>query len=80
MKIYCVIVGCGDGSNALRWFKDTPLRILTVLDELTGDYEEWGSGDGVQINTFTFPDDFDFASAGIRFYDEQLKERLNDEN
>lgn len=29
----------------------------------------WGSGDGVQITTLTFPDDFDLSILGLSEYD-----------
>ena len=74
--IHIVITGNGDGSNSLYFFKDTPKEKLKNLDEETGDYEKWGSGDGVQITTLTFPDNFDLESLGVRFDDEKLEELL----
>ena len=59
-EVHIVIVGNGDGSSSLKFFKSTPIEHLEDLDADTGDYEYWGSGDGVQITTLTFPDDFDF--------------------
>ncbi len=71
-KVHIVISGCGDGSNSLEWFKSTPRAWLEDLDEKTGDYERWGSGDGVQITTLTFPDDFDLTSFGIQWWSDDM--------
>jgi len=64
-EVHIVICNSGDGSNHLRWFKDTSIADLQNLDEVTGDYETWGSGDGVQITTIKFPAKFDLYSLGI---------------
>lgn len=76
MKVQIVITSCGDGSNSLYFFKDEDEKKLRNLDDLTNDYEKWGSGDGVQITTLTFPDDFDLSTLGVSF--DTLEEVLED--
>lgn len=78
-EVHIVITNCGDGSNSLRWFKSTSYEDLCDLDERTGDYETWGSGEGVQITTLTFPDDFDLSTLGLSEHswdDDYVKELL----
>jgi saccharopine dehydrogenase-like NADP-dependent oxidoreductase len=64
-EVHIVITNNGDGSNGLKWFRRTSYEQLLDLDEVTGDYEMWGSGDGVQIKSLSFPDDFNLDSLGI---------------
>ncbi len=81
-KVYIVISNNGDGSNSLKFFKNTPYEVLDNLDESTGDYERWGSGDGVQITELVFPDDFDVTTIVPYYYwsDEDILEYLSDED
>jgi hypothetical protein len=75
-QVHIVISNCGDGSNSLNWFKDTDINDLADLDEKTNDYELWGSGDGVQITTINFPDDFDLSVLGVSW--SSIEEILGD--
>ncbi len=67
IKVYAILTNCGDGSSCIRWFNDRYVteEDLEALEE--NDPETWGSGDGLQCTTLTFPDDFDFEEAGISF-------------
>jgi len=76
-KVQIVISNSGDGSNALYFFENADIDTLRNLDEITGDYEGWGSGDGVQITTLTFPDDFDLTTLGVPF--DNLEEIIGEE-
>ena len=71
-KVHILISNSGDGSNSLYWFKnltDSEEYQLENIDELTGDYEGYSSGDGVQITYLTFPDDLDLDTIGV-FWDD----------
>ncbi len=68
ITVYAVICSGGDGSSAISWFKNTSLEQLEELAER--DPETWGSGEGLQYQELTFPDDFDFQAAGILYWDD----------
>lgn len=76
-----IITDCGDGSNSILWFKDTPYEVFDKLDEVMHssgsgwEYEQFQSGDGLQLNTISFPDEFPLDSiVGISWGDEQFRE------
>lgn len=55
-KLYAVIIDCGDGSNAIVWFTDE--NIVEVLEDWADDGNPFfASGDGLQLETFTFKDE-----------------------
>ncbi len=76
-QLHIVITSGGDGSNSLLYFKETQEEKLEQLDEITGDYERFSSGDGVQIKTLTFPDDFDLDTLGISWWSDDIFEEYN---
>lgn len=56
-----VIANNGDGSNSLEWVIDP--AILAKMEKLANEGDEqYASGDGLQVKTFKFPDDFDLDS------------------
>lgn len=56
-KIYMVITNAGDGSNGIQILKSQAAidRVQYLADE---GYEQYASGDGLQIIELTFPDEF----------------------
>ena len=77
--VHLVITNTGDGSNGLEWFKNTPIEKIRTLEDT--DLERYSSGDGIQITTLYFPDDFDFEAMGIADYqwmDEEAFETYDD--
>lgn len=56
-KIYMVITNCGDGSNGIQILKTQAAvdRVQFLADE---GYEQYASGDGLQITELKFPDEF----------------------
>lgn len=58
VKISYVITNNGDGSNSLDWVTDQ--AVLDKMEQLADDGDEaYASGDGLQVDTLVFPDDFD---------------------
>ena len=53
--IYTVIRDCGDGSQTVEWRKIWNESILEKLET----YDQYQSGEGVQVREYIFPDDFD---------------------
>lgn len=72
MQVNIVIYNNGDGSSSLKFFKETDYWFLRDLDDLTDDYEGWGSGDGVQVTALNFPDNFDLSSLGVDWSDNDI--------
>ena len=57
-ELYFVITNSGDGSNGIMWVKDQ--KVLDFMEELVdADNETFASGDGLQVKTLKFNDDFD---------------------
>jgi len=53
-----VITDSGDGSNKILWVTDRD--VLERMDELANEGDEtYASGDGLQTQILSFPDDFD---------------------
>lgn len=70
ITVYLVISNNGDGSSSIQWFKNTTIKELELMEE--EDPELWSSGDGLQIQELTFPDNFNFEEIGVsewRWYD-----------
>jgi hypothetical protein len=64
--IYLVLSDCGDGSSTINWFRNTTLERLHNLADNFPD--RWSSGDGLQFQELTFPDDFDFEAIGVKYW------------
>lgn len=75
IKLSAALYDCGDGSHSITWFKDMPTELLYCLED--EDPDRWSSGDGFQLREYTFPDDFDFDSAGFTIDD--IREFLPDD-
>jgi len=61
VQVHMVITNSGDGSNGIRWVTDD--KVLDQMQELADDGDEtYASGDGLQVKTLTFPDDFDLEA------------------
>jgi hypothetical protein len=61
IKVYMVITNGGDGSNSIQWVLDD--KVIDRMEELVDDDDEaYSSGDGLQVTTLGFPDDFDLAT------------------
>lgn len=61
IALYTVITNSGDGSNGVRWVRDT--RVLDLMEELADEGDErYASGDGLQVTKLLFPDNFDLES------------------
>lgn len=59
--IHMVICDSGDGSNHTRWVIDP--AVLEKMQERADEGDEvYASGDGLQVKTFKFPDDFDLEA------------------
>lgn len=57
-EIHMVITNCGDGSNSIQWVQDQ--EVLDRMEELEDEGDEkYCSGDGLQVTTLEFPEDFD---------------------
>lgn len=56
-SVFLVIVNTGDGANTVEWYKDVTLEQLYKLEE--EDPDSYSSGDGFQVRTLDFPDNFD---------------------
>lgn len=56
-KIWLVITNCGDGSNGIEVLK-TQQAIDKVQELANQGYEQYASGDGLQITELSFPDEF----------------------
>lgn len=67
--VFAVISHNGDGSDSLHWFDGRFVGIEELMELEERDPETWGSGDGLQVSYFTFPDGFKFAECGIQFSD-----------
>lgn len=58
--IYTVISDNGDGSASILWVLDE--KVLDKMEELASDGDErYASGDGLQVNTLRFPEDFNLS-------------------
>lgn len=75
MKIYGLISDNGDGSNSIRWFKNSDI-VNAILENDA--LELWYGNEGSPAETLIFPDDFDFSAAGFCFSDEYYKDLLED--
>lgn len=64
--IYLVLSDCGDGSSTINWFRNTTLEQLQKLEEKNPN--RWSSGDGLQYQELTFPDNFDFEAIGVKYW------------
>ncbi len=66
--VYMVLSDNGDGSSSAHWVKDR--EVVDKLQELADDGDQaWASGDGLQVSTVKFPDDFDVdAWVKLNFY------------
>jgi len=57
-SINFVICNSGDGSSHIRWVKDS--AVIDMMEDLANEGDEtYASGDGLQVETIVFPDDFD---------------------
>ena len=57
-KLYMVIGNSGDGSNFIEYFTDE--AVIEKVEALADDGDEsYASGDGLQLRTLKFEDDFD---------------------
>ncbi len=60
VKIDFVITNGGDGSNGIRWVLDP--AVIEVMEQKAEDGDDtYASGDGLQVTTLVFPDDFDLG-------------------
>ncbi len=79
-KIYMVITNCGDGSNGIQILKTQAAvnRAHSLADE---GYEQYASGDGLQITELKFPDEFALDAWVIEnfygYYDEDVLDPNN---
>ena len=59
-KLYMVITDSGDGSNGVQWVLDE--KVIERMEELADEGDEsYASGDGLQVRSLLFPDDFDIT-------------------
>lgn len=58
MQIHMVITDNGDHSNSIEWVLD-PLVIRRMKKLANNGNEKYMSGEGLQVQTLTFPVDFD---------------------
>jgi len=65
--IFSVISQNGDGSNSIHWFDGREVSIEELLELEEYDQDTWGSGDGLQVSHYVFPEGFDFDACGITF-------------
>jgi len=57
-NIHMVITYNGDGSNSIQFVQDQ--EVLDRMEELVDeDSETYSSGDGLQVTSLEFPEDFD---------------------
>ena len=60
-KIYTVISDNGDGSSSILWVLDE--KVLDKMEKLASDGDErYASGDGLQVNTLWFPEEFNLRA------------------
>lgn len=58
--VYYIVTNNGDGSNSVEWYKDIYFTKEQLVEAAELDkYDSYASGDGVQITTLQFPDNFD---------------------
>lgn len=56
--VYMVITDSGDGSNGTQWVLDP--KVVDFMSHLADEGEEsYASGDGLQVTSLKFPDNFD---------------------
>lgn len=78
ISVFAVLRNNGDGSSSICWFDGSEVCIEELLELEERDPETWGSGEGLQVNHFRYPDDFDFDLCGIQFSDiEEIRLDLN---
>lgn len=57
-NIHMVITNNGDGSNSIQFVQDQ--EVLDRMEELVDEGSEtYSSGDGLQVTSLEFPEDFD---------------------
>ena len=61
--VYYIIRDNGDGSQSVEWYKGSQFDEEKLVEACENDkYDSYQSGDGVQIRTLEFPDNFDLNS------------------
>lgn len=63
--LYIIVSDSGDGSSSLNFTFDADL--VTHLNENIDDFENFMSGDGLQVTKLKVPADSTFESLGISF-------------
>lgn len=63
-QVFALVCDCGDGGSFVAWFKNEKL-VNHILDN---NIEGFQGNEGI-VPAYTFPSDFDFNRAGIRFVD-----------
>lgn len=70
-KVHYIISDSGDGSQSVEWYKGADFTAEQLLEAAENDkYGSYQSGDGVQLTTLEFPDNFNLEDiSGISWRD-----------
>lgn len=70
-QVHYIISDNGDGSQSVEWYKGTAFTAKQLIESAENDrYNSYASGDGVQLTTLEFPDNFNLEDiSGISWCD-----------
>lgn len=68
-EVHYIICDNGDGSQSVEWYKGADFTAEQLIEAAEKDkYEQYASGDGVQLTTLEFPDNFNLEDiSGINW-------------
>lgn len=70
-QVHYIIRDNGDGSQSVEWYKGSDFTADELIEAADNDkYDSYQSGDGVQLTTLEFPDNFNLEDiSGITWQD-----------